>query len=142
MSRVFSQSEYLTILTHSPAEPLKAFAETILAHLGHITVLVSRTGLVMLPFIDSAQGTTFHLGEVLTAEAHICLETGVEGYGMVSGRDLEQAMAVAVLDAAVTAGIQRDEIFAFVAQQAAVQAAADAELLRQVEATRVEMETF
>lgn len=142
MSGFFSQTDYLTSLTHAPAQSVKDLAETIIPHLGQINVLTSRTGLVMLPFIDSAQGTTFHLGEVLAAEAHIRLESGHEGYGMVMGRDLEQAMAVAVLDAAITAGIRRDEILAFAGAQADAQADADADLLRQVEATRVEMETF
>lgn len=137
-----SQSEYLTVLTHAPADDVKLLAESVIPLLGEIRVLVNRTGLVMLPYTDSAKGTLFHLGEVLVSESHVQIMGGVEGYAVCTGRDLEQSLAVALLDAAFTAGITRDEIAAFVMRQAAAQAAADDVLLRGVEATRVEMETF
>lgn len=117
-------------------------AEAILPALGEVQVLSNRTGLVMLPYTDTSQGTRFHLGEVLVAEAHVRLANGVEGYGACVGRDLLHALAVALLDAALVAGIARERILAFLVEQAAAQAAADELLLRQVEATRVEMETF
>ncbi len=142
MTAAFSQSEYLSILTHSPAEDVKRLAESVISHLGEVTVLHNRTGLVMLPYHDSAQGTVFHLGEVLVAEAHIRLSSGIEGYGMIVGRDLTFAMGVAVLDAALTAGVMTADINIFLIQQKYAQAQADTELLRKVEATRVEMETF
>ena len=138
----FTQSDCLTLLTHAPAAPVKALAEAIIPHLGDILVLQNRTGLVMLPATDSAEGTTFHLGEILTAEAHVRIYGGVEGYGMVIGRDLEQAMAIALLDAALTARIGLAEINRFLAEQAEIQRQTDETLLRQVQATRIEMETF
>jgi alpha-D-ribose 1-methylphosphonate 5-triphosphate synthase subunit PhnG len=138
----YTQSETLTILSHAPAALVKQLAESIIPQLGDILVLQNRTGLVMLPAIDSAEGTTFHLGEILTAEAHVRLGSGIEGYGMCIGRDLECAMAIALLDAALTAGIREAQITGFVAAQAALQQQADEILLRQVQATRVEMETF
>jgi alpha-D-ribose 1-methylphosphonate 5-triphosphate synthase subunit PhnG len=138
----FTQSEVLTILTHAPADQVKQLAEAIIPHLGDILVLQNRTGLVMLPATDSAEGTTFHLGEILTAEAHIRLGSGIEGYGMCIGRDLEQAMAIALLDAAVTARIGLADIHPFLIEQADLQQQADETLLRQVQATRIEMETF
>ena len=139
---MFTQSEYLTILTHAPAAQVKELAEAIIPQLGDIRVLQNRTGLVMLPAVDSAEGTTFHLGEVLTSEAHVRLGSGAEGYALVTGRDLEQAMAIALIDAALTARILVDEIGHFIAGQAEIQRQADETLLRQVQATRVEMETF
>lgn len=142
MTSTFAQTDYLTILTHSPAQTVKNFAERVLSQLGEVTVLKNRTGLVMLPYTDSAEGTVFHLGEVLVAEAHIRLDTGTEGYGMVTGRDVVFAMGVAVIDAALTATIMTDEIDTFLTEQQAAQAASDDELLRKVESTRVEMETF
>jgi alpha-D-ribose 1-methylphosphonate 5-triphosphate synthase subunit PhnG len=138
----FSQSDYLTILTHAPAEAVKAFAETILPEVATVTVLQNRTGLVMLPYTDTSKGTLFHLGEVLVAEAHVRIESGVEGYAACVGRDLVQALAVALLDAALTAGIQCEAIEAFLTEQQTQQRETDDQLLRQVEATRVEMETF
>jgi len=59
--------------TLAKADPirLKAFAEKLIGELGDVDVLQSRTGLVMVPMRDTAQGTNFHLGEVLVSEAHI-----------------------------------------------------------------------
>lgn len=146
MTRDFSQGEALSVLTHAPAGSVKHLAEVVLAQLEHITVLRNRTGLVMLPYLDSAQGTTFNLGEVLVSEAHLRIERGMgagtEGYGMVLGRDAEFAVAVAVLDAALTAGVMSTAITTFLTEHAQIQQAADEMLLRKVESTRVEMETF
>jgi alpha-D-ribose 1-methylphosphonate 5-triphosphate synthase subunit PhnG len=136
-----NQSNYLTVLTQAPAEHVKAFADSILPRLGPVTVRQNRTGLVMVPYQDSVQGTAFHLGEVLVAEATVSVGDQ-EGYGAVLGRDLAQACAVAILDAALQADILRAEIMAFVQTWAEQQSAADELLRRQVEATRVEMETF
>lgn len=136
-----TQSEYLSILTNVPAERIKPFVDELLPQLGEIDVLKNRTGLIMIPYTDSVAGTPFHLGEVLVAEAHVRVGER-EGYAAVLGRDLEQALAVAILDAAVQSALLLDKIEPFIAAEAARQAAADEALLRQVEATRVEMETF
>ncbi len=137
-----SQSEYLSILTHTPAEQIKPIAESIIVSLGEVVVLTNRTGLVMLPYTDTASGTRFHLGEVLVSEARVRISGGVEGCALCIGRDLEQALAIALIDAALQAGIAQDLLSAFIDEQAALQRAADQALLSQVEATRVEMETF
>ncbi len=131
----------LSILTHAPAQEVKDFVDALLPDLGDVQVLLNRTGLVMLPYTDSRKGTLFHLGEVLVAEALVRLGEA-RGYAVCVGRDQEQALAVAILDAALRAGLQVERIEAFVAAQARAIAAADQELLRCVEATRVELETF
>lgn len=136
-----NQTDYLSILTNIPAERIKLFADDLLPQLGHVDVLQNRTGLVMVPNMDSVQGSVFHLGEVLVAEAHVRLGTQ-EGYGAVLGRDLAQALAVAILDAALQADMCAPDIMDFIQAEAAKQAEAEEFLLRQVEATRVEMETF
>ena len=132
----------LATLARADAAPLKALAEGLLPRLGEVEVLASRTGLVMLPMRDTVKGTDFHLGEVLVAEAHVRLASGIEGYGMVIGRDLERAMAMALTDAAHAEAVGRPQIERFVMDEAARQAAEDHDTLRAVEATRVEMETF
>jgi alpha-D-ribose 1-methylphosphonate 5-triphosphate synthase subunit PhnG len=139
---LLTQSTYLTLLTHAPAESVKLTAEAILDTLGDITVLVNRTGLVMLPYTDTANGTRFHLGEVLVSESRVRISSGTEGYAVCIGRDLEQSMAIALIDAALQAGIATETLTPFINAQAQAQAAADVELLRQVERTRIEMETF
>lgn len=134
-------SHILSTLARARAEALKPFAETLLPELGAIEVLHSRTGLVMLPLRDTAQGTAFHLGEVLVAEAHI-RQGAHQGYGMRQGRDLEAAMAMALVDLALDMGRATQACTAFITEQAAQQAAEDDATLRRVEATRVDMETF
>lgn len=129
----------LSVLARADAARIKAAAEALLPDLGEIEVLVSRSGLAMLPFRDTVEGTDFFLGDVLVAEAHIRV-AGVEGYGMVTGRDLERAMAMAVLDAGRALGLAA--VTAFADGEAQAQAQADRERLRRIEATRVDMETF
>lgn len=134
---------FLDALVEADPVALKALAEALLPLLGDVEVLASRTGLVMLPMRDTVTGTDFHLGEVLVAEAHLRLPgQDVEGYGMVAGRDLERAMAMAVTDAAAAAGHALDRIAAFAVEAAAAARAAERERLRRIEATRVDMETF
>jgi alpha-D-ribose 1-methylphosphonate 5-triphosphate synthase subunit PhnG len=106
-----------------------------------LEVLENRTGLVMLPSTDTAKGSRFHLGEVLASESRVRL-AGVEGYAVCLGRDLEHSLAVAILDAALQTGLEIELIQTFVRQQAEKLEAADQALLRRVEQTRVEMETF
>jgi alpha-D-ribose 1-methylphosphonate 5-triphosphate synthase subunit PhnG len=134
-------SQMLSVLARADAARLKAFGETLIADLGEIEVRHSRTGLVMLPMRDTAGGIAFHLGEVLMSEAHISAGT-VEGYGMRRGRDLEVAMAMALVDLAVAKGMALEECRSFCAQEAVSQARKDHDTLRRIEATRVDMETF
>lgn len=135
------QAVYLEVLARAPAELVKQFADDLIPQLGHIEVLQNRTGLVMLPMQDSAQGTTFYLGEVLIAEAHVRLASS-EGYGACLGRDLEQALAIALLDAALVAGIEHEHIARFLQARAAELAATDQELRQAAAATGVDLETF
>ena len=140
------QSIALSILTACPADRLKEFVETLLPRFPNVEVMQSRTGLAMLPYVDSAKGVTFHLGETLLAEAQVTV-AGTQGYAACLGRDLEQAIAIAILDALlqspeVAAQAEQPAILAFVAAAAQAQQQAESELLRKVESTRVELETF
>ncbi|MBX5101250.1 phosphonate C-P lyase system protein PhnG [Rhizobium lentis] len=139
----FDHREALEILASATPTEIKACAEQVLNGLGEVSVIVNRTGLAMLPFQDTVQGTAFHLGEVLVAEAHIEVPSrNVEGYGAVVGRDLEHAMAMAVIDAAVAAGHELPRISKLLAAERQSQEDADRDRLKKVEATRVQMETF
>ncbi|MEM7735701.1 MAG: phosphonate C-P lyase system protein PhnG [Deinococcota bacterium] len=143
MNYLHQQAEVLSILTQTPPEEVKTFTETLLPELGRIDVQQNRTGLVMLPYQDTAQGATFHLGETLVAEALVTLEHHqTQGYAACLGRDLEQALAVAILDACLSANVFSQQIEVFVSEQRSKQQDAQTLLMRQVEATRVEMETF
>jgi alpha-D-ribose 1-methylphosphonate 5-triphosphate synthase subunit PhnG len=137
-----AHGEMLDILARARPDRLKHHAEALLTEMGGITVIANRTGLVMVPMRDTVGQVDFHLGEVLVSEAHITDPAGHVGYGMVTGRDLERAMAMAVIDLAVAARGRDATTAQFLAEEQAHQAHADAERMRQVEATRVEMETF
>jgi len=136
-----SHSDGLGVLARAEPAALKAYAEGLLPKLGEIEVLSNRTGLAMLPMRDTAQGTAFHLGEVLMSEAHIRIGAH-EGYGMRRGRDLEAAMAMAVIDLALDAGQAPEDCAAFIAEQVRAQRVEDDAILCRVEATRINMETF
>ena len=140
----FDHDIALGLLARATPDDVKRAAETVLLGLGGVEVIRNRTGLVMLPCCDTAQGTSFHLGEVLVAEAHIRLtdQADCEGYGACVGCDLEHAMAIAVLDAAAQAGVDVPVVVDLLERQSRDLARKDDALLRRVEATRVEMETF
>ena len=139
----YDHERALEIMAAGRAAAIKALAEQILDQLGDVTVVTNRTGLAMLPYQDTVKGTAFHLGEVLVAEAHIQVpDRGVEGYGAVVGRDLEHAMAMAVVDAAIAAGQRTVSILEFLDAELAHKEEVDRDRLRNVEATRVQMETF
>lgn len=132
----------LGTLARARPDRLKSLAEALLVSLGDIQVITNRTGLVMVPMRDTVQNVDFHLGEVLVSEAHIAGADGHVGYGMVTGRDLERAMAMAVIDLHLSVTEQDDTVSRFLAEERAFADAEDELRMRQVEATRVEMETF
>jgi len=141
-----AQDLYLSVLTATPAHEVKALVEALLERLTDVQVINSRTGLAMLPFADSAKGVTFYLGETLLAEAHVRVGEQ-QGYAACLGRDLEQAIALAILDAVMQSNepstrAEQSSILTFVAAAAQQQAAAEQALLSKIEATRVELETF
>ena len=78
---------------------------------------------------DTAQGTAFHLGEVLVSEAHIAAGE-VKGYGMRRGHDLEASMAMALVDLAMLRGIQPEACAAFLEAETRAQDEADRARLR------------
>jgi alpha-D-ribose 1-methylphosphonate 5-triphosphate synthase subunit PhnG len=140
---VSNSSTILSDLSRADAGRLKELVERLLPALGEITVLKNRTGILMLPAIDSVQGVQFHVGEVLVAEAHVRLDAaGVEGFGACVGRDLHQALAIAIADASLRAGVFVEEIREFARAEHERLLSLDRELLARVAATRVEMETF
>lgn len=132
----------LGILARARPKRLKALAETLLENMDEIAVLTNRTGLVMVPMRDTVEDVDFHLGEVLVSEAHITDAAGHVGYGMVTGRDLERAMAMAVVDLRIVTRGEEPVTKDFLAEERAHLVAEDEKRMRRVEATRVEMETF
>lgn len=62
---------------------------------------------VMLQATDSVELTPFYLGEVLITEAAVSLD-GVTGYGFALEDDLQRAVCTAVIDAALSAGVEEE----------------------------------
>jgi alpha-D-ribose 1-methylphosphonate 5-triphosphate synthase subunit PhnG len=140
---VTEPSTVLSELCCADAGRVKQRIERLLPLLGEISVIKNRTGIMMLPAIDPVQGTRFHVGEVLVSEAHVRLGAPlVDGYAVCVGRDLQQALAIAIADACLRAGVFVEEIRSFARAEAELRHAEDRDLLVRVAATRVEMETF
>ena len=140
---VKNDSTILSDLAQASPERLKQLIDSLLPMLGDVTVLLNRTGIVMLPATDTVQGVQFHVGEVLVAEAHVRLDAaGVEGFGACIGRDLQQALAIAIADACLRAEVFVDEIQTFARSERERLDVLDRDLLARVAATRVEMETY
>lgn len=141
----FDQSTALSLTAAASPDVVKSLAESLLTALEQsgtpLAVVENRTGLVMLPYRDTVHGSLFHVGEALIAEARV-RHGSLEGYGACLGRDLEFALAVAIVDLAFQSGLMRDEVQAFLRDAAADHAARQGALFAQVEATRVQMETF
>jgi alpha-D-ribose 1-methylphosphonate 5-triphosphate synthase subunit PhnG len=143
-TRNSDQANLLSGLARASAADLKALAESLLPELearGSLGVTQNRTGLVMLPYRDTVQGTVFHLGEVLVAEAQVS-QGDTLGYGVLLGRDLEAALGMALVDLAWQTGVGAARIQAFLETAQHEQALEDSLLAGQIEATRVQMETF
>lgn len=138
----------LSVLCRAEAGWLIAQADALLPELQELglEVVQNRTALTMLPMRDTRGGGAFYLGEVLVAEAHVRVghqEGGaLQGYAAVLGRDLVQALAAAVLDAAGQLPQFGQRVTGLVNAERQRQEQEDELLLREIEATRVEMETF
>jgi alpha-D-ribose 1-methylphosphonate 5-triphosphate synthase subunit PhnG len=133
----------LSVLARAPAQRVVALADTVLPELPAVEVVTNRAGIVMLPAEDTSTGALFHIGEVMVSEAHVRLVgRDVNGYGACLGRDAAHALAIAVLDASLRAGMHTKPIEAFCAEHSAHLRAEDEGLSRDVERTRVVMETF
>ncbi|WP_293910689.1 phosphonate C-P lyase system protein PhnG [Deinococcus sp.] len=133
----------LSVLCRAEAGWLIEQAEALLPELQDLglEVLLNRTALTLLPMQDTVSGQPFYLGEVLLAEAQVRVGEQ-QGYAAVVGRDLVQALAAAVLDAAGTLPQFEQRVTALIGAERVRQAADDDRTLREIEATRVEMETF
>ena len=121
---------------------VRALAERVLETAGEVEVLRGPTAATMLvELTESVQHQRFYLGEVVVSEASVSVD-GCRGDGVVIGRDLERALAVAVCDAAADAGVLADEVAALVEESEAAAAASRQEQADTVASTRVSFEVI
>ena len=120
----------------------RELAEAVRAGHAVEATLPPRVGLVLVTVRESARRRRFHLGEVLVSEAKVRVE-GTAGLGLIQGRDLDAATDLAIVDAALAAGLPLTAgwEFRFEAAEAELEARLDREqaVLAQ---TRVEFETL
>jgi len=131
-------------LARLPAAAVCRLAERVAdGSLGEIALVTPPTvGMVMARVRDGARAEVFNAGEVLVTEARVAIADH-EGWGMVMGANPDQALAIAIVDAAIEAGhaASADVERELAALAAAVEAAARAERAG-LAATRVAFETF
>ncbi len=94
---------------------------------------------LLVPVTDPVNGGTFYGGEVLVTSALVQVN-GVNGWSMVMDDNPELAQLVAVLDAALAAGIDEEEIVALAGRGQAIWTGRAAEEAAAVRATRVAFE--
>ena len=96
------------ILSKANAEQVAALARPLVQK--HELTLLKEPGktLVMIQLREPVRQSLFYIGEVLAAEAIVEL-AGVKGMAVVMGDDMEKALHMAVIDAAVNKGVFGDE---------------------------------
>lgn len=92
------------ILTEGDAGVLIQLADTIAARHQIKVLQAPETCLVMLQARDSVEESAFYLGEVLITEAVVEIK-GVRGYGLVMEDEPAKALCLAVINAALAAGL-------------------------------------
>jgi phosphonate C-P lyase system protein PhnG len=97
-----------------------------------------RAGMVMVTVRDCFD-TPFHLGEVLVSEAEVALD-GHHGYGLICGDAPEQALLLAAVEAAESAGLSPalESIDGFIGQLEARNARHRTKLAKLTAATEVQ----
>lgn len=132
------------MLAIAPREQVFAMAESLTdGSLGDIQVITPPTvGMIMARAKDGARNEVFNLGEVLVTEARVSI-AGHDGWGMVMGSNLDHALAVAIVDAALEAGHpHRDTIERDLIAIAAEAEAAEKAALATIAPTRVMFDNF
>ena len=135
--------EILGALAGAPMEVLRALRARVSPGLGKGRVIREGPALVPLPFRDSRRGTLFYLGEALVYEVWLRFpDKGVEGYGATLGPDRERARALAILDAALALGLEREALERAARDALKAREEEDRRLSSCVESTRLEVETL
>ena len=76
----------------------------------HQPVIIKEPGktLTMIKLREPVKQSLFYLGEVIVSEAAVEIG-GVKGFAVVMGDDLEKALDMAIIDAAVNCGVFKGE---------------------------------
>ncbi|PDW04955.1 phosphonate C-P lyase system protein PhnG [Candidatus Viridilinea mediisalina] len=133
------------ILSCSPAHEVAALSATVLARYpaeALVFITEPRTALVQLRMAEGVAESQFNAGEILVSEALLEL-AGHFGFGMVIGRDLQHATALAILDAALRMpGDPHADLRPHIDALSAALAAAQERRFAAAAATRVVFDTF
>jgi alpha-D-ribose 1-methylphosphonate 5-triphosphate synthase subunit PhnG len=106
-----------------------------------IVVTSPTVGMIMARAVEGARGEVFNFGEVLVTECQVQVGRH-EGWGMLMGSRTGAALAVATIDAAVSAGrMSADAVDTTLRRLIAVHDAEISACQAQLAATRVQFET-
>jgi alpha-D-ribose 1-methylphosphonate 5-triphosphate synthase subunit PhnG len=126
-------------LQHADLDDLAALCRKIEGLARVLEVKKPTPQTLLVPVTDPVNGGTFYGGEVLVTSALVQVD-GANGWSMVMDDNPELAYLVAVLDAAIAAGIALGEIYALAGRGQAVWTARAEQDTAAVRATRVAFE--
>mgnify|MGYP006398588479 FL=1 len=138
-----TRSQRQRVLALTPCERLEPRWSALGIDRPHRRVRGPEIGMAMVRGRLGATGNAFNLGEMTLARASVTLEDGAVGHGWVSGRDLQHAELIALIDACSQQEDLRERIDSeLIAPLVDELAARHAEASRTAAATRVDFFTM
>jgi len=138
------REDWACALAAADAAAVAALADRIRARATVAPLAPPREGLMLMRMRESVAGGLFHPGEIPMARAHLRLtapEGAAEGGAALMSDDLALVTRLAILDAALAAGLpEAPEIEALIAQGMAVQAEIRARRALTLDRTRVDFQ--
>ena len=138
------RESWASALASADAAKVAALADRIRDRATVTPLAPPREGLMLMQARDSVAGAAFHLGEIPMARVHLRLtapEGGAEGGAALMSDDLALVTRLAILDAALAAGLpEAPEIEALIAQGMAARAGIAARRALALERTRVDFQ--
>ncbi|MDO5416070.1 MAG: phosphonate C-P lyase system protein PhnG [Lachnospiraceae bacterium] len=98
------------ILARCTRETVHTLADEIRAEHDIVIVKAPEKSLAMIKMREPVKETLFYLGEVIICEAIVSLD-GVKGMAALMGDDFDKVLDMAVIDAACSRGVFREEAF-------------------------------
>ncbi len=96
--------DFREIMADGDLETWLSLAQAIAGRNPVEILLPPETCTAMLQTVDSVGDTPFYLGEVLMSEAAVSI-SGVAGYGFALEDEPQRALCIAIVDAALAAGV-------------------------------------
>lgn len=131
-----NKRELSAILTKASPQEVAAIAEPIKAHTQIQILKEPQKTLVMVKARESIQNSLFYLGEVLATECMVTVD-GYKGMSVIAGDHFEKAVDVAVIDAYLNGGEEKDVVLAQIKALGTSQQTARQQMNRQIRKSKV-----